>query len=94
MEHTLENILKQFNIEVSIESYGNGHINDTYLCKSKPSFILQRINTNVFKNICAVMENIDRVTAHIKESAADGEKIINFLRSEDGHTYYIDENKT
>ena len=95
-------IAKKFNLPgkiISCINFGSGHINNTFLlemadgCENR-KYILQAINTNVFKNICAVMENIDRVTAHIKESASDGEKIINFLKSEDGHTYYIDENKT
>ncbi len=50
--------------------YGSGHINDTY-CASydqaglKPlRYILQRINTNVFKTPERLMENIARVTRH------------------------------
>ena len=101
-QKTAKEIAEKFNLPGKItgcECFGSGHINSTFLLEmaeggKKKKYILQAINTNVFKNICAVMENIDRVTAHIKESAADGEKIINFLRSEDGHTYYIDENKT
>lgn len=101
-QKTAKEIAEKFNLPGKItgcECFGSGHINSTFLLEmaeggKKKKYILQAINTNVFKNICAVMENIDRVTAHIKESAADGEKIIDFLRSEDGHTYYIDENKT
>lgn len=51
------------------ESYGSGHINDTY-CASydqaglRLRYILQRINTNVFRTPVALMENIERVTRH------------------------------
>ncbi len=102
-QKTAKEIAEKFNLPGKITgcmSFGSGHINNTFLLEMTENggltkkYILQAINTNVFKNICAVMENIDRVTAHIKESAADGEKIIDFLKSEDGHTYYIDENKT
>ena len=47
--------------------YGSGHINDTYRvlfqqAGAPVSFLLQRINHNVFKNPVALMENIQRVT--------------------------------
>ena len=47
--------------------HGNGHINDTYMVRfeqedgSVKKYILQRINTSVFKNPDAVMENIGLV---------------------------------
>lgn len=50
--------------------FGNGHINDTYRLinedNNKPDYLLQRINHNVFKNIPAMMNNIQLVTAHIR----------------------------
>lgn len=66
-KYDLKNILSKFNIDTNIEVYGNGHINDTYLCETAPRYILQRINTNVFKNPDNVMENIYNVTAHIRK---------------------------
>jgi len=50
--------------------YGSGHINDTYRVDSQQgsvsnTFILQRINHNIFKNPVALMENIERVTVHM-----------------------------
>jgi thiamine kinase-like enzyme len=55
------------------EPYGNGHIHDTYRVFLAPSgtparaasIILQRINTQVFRNPGVLMENIARVTAHL-----------------------------
>ena len=49
--------------------YGSGHINDTYCAVFDQAgmrlrYILQRINTNVFKTPAALMENIERVTRH------------------------------
>ena len=61
-QYSLKEICSAFNIETDIEPYGNGHINDTYLCETAPRFILQRINTNVFKSPGDVMENIANVT--------------------------------
>lgn len=63
----LREICSQFDIETDIQSYGNGHINDTYLCETDPKFILQRINTNVFKEPENVMENIVNVTRFLSE---------------------------
>jgi len=55
---------------LSATPYGRGHINDTYRVVSRHgnvcgSFILQRINHNIFKNPVALMENIERVTLHM-----------------------------
>lgn len=49
--------------------YGSGHINDTYRASFDQAgmplrYILQRINTNVFKTPAALMDNISRVTRH------------------------------
>ena len=62
----LNEILRKFLVRSSINSYGNGHINDTYLTEAK-NYILQRINTNIFKNPEELMENIENVTAFLKE---------------------------
>ena len=93
MEQTLENILKQFNIEVSIESYGNGHINDTYIAECNPRYILQRINQKVFRNPAQVMENIQAVTRHLRKKivAAGGDpdrETLNLIQTVDGAPYY------
>ena len=55
---------------VSITPFGNGHINDTFRVRTlkdggmKTDYILQRINTAVFKDPIAVMNNISAVTKH------------------------------
>src|ERR1700757_2782926 len=55
---------------LSASPYGSGHINDTYRVVSQQgsdegTFILQRINHNIFKDPVALMENIERVTLHM-----------------------------
>ena len=47
--------------------YGSGHINDTYRIEVdqaglRVNYILQRVNSNVFKQPIALMENVKRVT--------------------------------
>lgn len=49
--------------------YGSGHINDTFAIRfaegpRQTRYILQRINHRIFKNVAALMENVERVTAH------------------------------
>lgn len=94
-ESKLNEICSYFNINTKIASYGNGHINDTYLCESTPRFILQRINTNVFKNADEVMENIYNVTEHlkakiIKNGGNTDKETLTVIRTKDGKNLYKD----
>lgn len=93
----LSEILKHFNLELTPKTYGNGHINDTYLIKTKPGYILQKINTNVFKDPESVMENIKLVTSHLREKieAAGGDpdrETLTVIDTVDGKPYYKDDN--
>ncbi len=54
----------------TIEKFGSGLINDTYLCTFRNGdavrkYVLQRINASVFKRPVDVMENVETVTRHI-----------------------------
>jgi Ser/Thr protein kinase RdoA (MazF antagonist) len=86
----------------SVTPYGNGHINDTFLvvCEGDAGppqrFILQRINTHVFKDPLAVMSNIAAVTRHLRErltreaDPAEGCALA-LVPARDGRDYAIDE---
>lgn len=96
MGYNLKEILAKFDIIESIEPYGNGHINDTYIAATENGFILQRINTNVFKNPVKVMENIEKVTEHLrKKIAAYGGNVkretLTVIKTLDGKPYYESE---
>ena len=59
------------------EPHGTGHINDTFCATlgqagTPVRYLLQRINHHVFKAPELVMENVQRVTAHL--SAKLGER--------------------
>jgi len=58
---------------LEVEKYGNGHINKTYLVTTyydkDAKYILQEINSKVFKKPKVVMNNIDLVTNYIRETA-------------------------
>ncbi len=93
MASDLNEILRHFNIVLDVASYGNGHINDTYLCDSDPKYILQRINKEVFKNPPQVMENIAAVTEHLvkkitEAGGAANKETLQIVRTVDGESYY------
>ncbi|MDE6188851.1 MAG: aminoglycoside phosphotransferase family protein [Clostridia bacterium] len=83
---------------VSATPHGNGHINDTYLItleKSDNKFILQRLNTKVFKNYVGLMDNILKVTSSLREiivnEGGDAKReCMTLVPTLDGKTYYMD----
>lgn len=90
-------ILQHFQIMTEPESYGNGHINDTYLA-AVPRYILQRINTSIFTNPDELMDNIENVTAFLREKiiAAGGDpgrETLTVVPTKEGGKYYkVDDN--
>lgn len=81
------------------ERYGSGHINDTYLAVFNQAgyqvkYILQRINTNVFKKPEELMENISRVLAHskakLKGQKDASRRALTLINTVAGKPYYID----
>ena len=88
----LNEVLSKFKANAVIEEYGNGHINDTYRTSTKDC-ILQRINTNVFKDPEAMMDNIDKVTSFlrtkIKAEGGDTEReTMTVVKTYDGKNCY------
>ena len=80
-----------------IARYGSGHINDTFavVLADGRRFILQRINSHVFKQPREVMENIQGVTAFlsqsIRKSGGDpARETLNLLPARDGKPYWVD----
>lgn len=87
----LNNILSQFDLGnvQSISKIGTGHINYTYLIEcAVGKFILQEINTSVFKNPDEVMHNIFTVTEHIEKK---GGTALSFLKTHDGKRFLKDD---
>ena len=55
-----------------IMPWGNGHINDTFLISTaNKKYILQKVNDSIFREPYKMMENIDKVTTHIRKKAVD-----------------------
>jgi len=68
---TLNHVINQFSIDISNVTFkiiNQGYINDTFLVKenTKPKYILQRINTNVFKNVVGLHKNMETALKKLK----------------------------
>lgn len=99
----LHNVINHFGVTgtvTEIAPYGSGHINDTYRVETAEpdqfDYILQRVNSRIFKNVPALMENIERVTKHIriKLEAMPGtnpdREVLTLVPATDGKFYYRD----
>lgn len=76
---------------VSCKSFGNGHINDTFLfsdAEHKNKYIIQAINTNIFKNPEGIMDNIRMVSEHIKTKLGNTQKIMEFIPNKNGKYFH------
>jgi Ser/Thr protein kinase RdoA (MazF antagonist) len=78
---------------VSSEPYGSGHINGTQLvvCENGARYILQHINTNVFREPEALMRNIELVTAHLRAKVEDPRGVLRLVPALDGRTFAIEQ---
>ncbi len=81
--------------------YGSGHINDTYRIEVdqaglRVSYILQRVNSNVFKQPIPLMENVLRVTTEaLRVLQAEGckdayRRTLTLVPAKDGKAYAQD----
>ena len=77
------------------ETIQMGNVNRTYkvnflLPEGKPkSFLVQNVNTYAFRNPVGLMENIDKVTEHIR-AKKPGQLALHFHHTADRKTYIID----
>ncbi len=85
---------------IEAKLYGSGHINDTFRVVFNHSgapqhIILQRINHNIFKKPPALMENIQRVTAHLAAQVADepdsSRRVLSLIPARDGRAWHMDD---
>ena len=98
MNKKLEEVCRLFRIEgtfVGYETIQVGNVNKTYECKfilpeGKPkSFLVQNVNTYAFRHPVELMENIDKVTEHIR-AKKPGQIALHFHHTVDRKTYVID----
>jgi len=100
-DRTLREIAGRFRLTgeiASVAALGEGFINDTYLVRTigeTPDYILQRKNRTVFVDIPSMMENIRKVTEHIRRKvlAAGGDparEVLEVVPARDGALCYED----
>ncbi|HEV2485773.1 MAG TPA: aminoglycoside phosphotransferase family protein [Terracidiphilus sp.] len=101
-EQNVRAVASQFEISgefFEASPYGSGHINDTYRVTFHESgaphrYILQRINHNIFKKPVALMENIQRVTAHLATKVASEpdwqRRVLRLISARDGRAWHVD----
>ena len=92
METLYRSVFEKFDTEdsfLSCEVCNIGRINTTVFVKTTgKEYVLQRINTYVFKKPDEVMANIFAVTAHLRKK---GVPTLTFLKTKEGRTYFEDE---
>ncbi len=104
-EAAIAAVARSFAIEGELttsEPFAGGHINDSYrltwrTARGSARYVLQRINTGVFRDPVSLMENIARVTTHIRarlqareESDVD-RRALTFVPARDGAFLQRDE---
>ncbi len=86
-------IVNQFDLSTvatNCISYGNGHINSTFLVytKSGKQYVLQKINSAVFKDVDLLMNNVYEVTNYLRNN---GFESLHPIKTRDGRLYIEDE---
>lgn len=82
---------------LEVREFGSGNINDTYIVTTDSNeethFVLQRINTQVFRQPKLIMQNMRAFTEHMRRRARDeGHHWVmpRVLSAQDGRDYYFD----
>lgn len=84
-----------------VKPYGAGHINETYAVYmpgeegDEPSYVLQRVNSNVFKDPDGVMENIFGITEYLRgviraEGGDPDRETMAYIKTKTGCNYFED----
>ncbi len=83
-DEELRSVLAGFGVKdvVKVARYGSGHINDTFKADDAKgtSYVLQRINTDIFPDPDAMMDNIRRVTAHIRAKGGRSLEVLGYAK--------------
>ena len=99
----MKKVIKNFKINgevLSVERYGEGHINETYLAVVNDNgvevnYILQKINKNLFTNVDKLMNNIKLVTEYnrskiIERGGNPDRESLSLVYTNDNKPYYYD----
>ncbi len=95
----LKIVFNEFDETAEIVSYkelASGHINDTYLIttSNKQSFVLQRINQGVFKDVPGLINNKVAISKHLQKKFSplpkneSSRKVLTFVTTKTGAPFY------
>lgn len=96
----MREIAEHFSLDGRIQRisyYGSGHINVTCLLETtEKKYIFQQINTDIFKDVDKLMENIVGVTEYLRKRIRDREgdserETLRVVLTKDGNSFYRDE---
>lgn len=102
MNLNVRRVAQQFQMDGEFSSaapFGSGHINDTFCAAfqrdgAQTRCLLQRINHDIFKNPDALMENVRRVTEHLRQKSARlpdaGRRVLTLIPTRDGTAFHRD----
>lgn len=88
----LEEVVRKFTVDnkiLDISPLGNGHINSTFLVsvENDKDYVLQRINTVVFKDVDLLMDNCHKVSRYLRHHGFESLKVIH---TRDDKLYFRD----
>lgn len=102
-DEKINSVCRAFGIDgdfIESKVFTDGHINSTYLAVFRigeeiKKYLVQNINTVVFKNQQALMDNIINVTSFLrnkieKNGGDPARETLHFLKAKDGKYYYQD----
>lgn len=98
---SLKSIVDQFDIEgqpFEFQKIPNGFINSTYIVKTigeSPDYILQKKNKEIFKDVPSMMDNIHKVTSHlrdkiVREGRDIDRQVMKVVSTHNGELFYKD----
>ena len=72
--------------------FGSGHINDSFLVvdDTARSYVLQKINQNVFRNPLGVMRNIESIISYLSQTEHQAGRLLELIPSYDGKLWHVD----
>ena len=93
----IREIVKNFDFDgelLDVREFGSGHINRTFIAEYTDNrYVVQKINTTVFKNPDELMQNVFAVTDYLREvieaNGGDSEReTLHFIKTLDGDNYF------
>ncbi len=86
---------------VRAEAHGSGHIHETFIARylhqgTETRFVHQRLNTGIFRDPAGLMENVARITGHLREKleqrgvASPERRCLTLVPARDGRPCHVD----